>query len=314
MQLLESPLPDTSSLGRRLDTDPAKFGWLATSNDIVDDPAALRERFERDGYLYLKNFFDRSLIAEARRAITLNLAKAGQLHPDRDPMDGVIHPELTGASEKTAFRPNIKADSPEVKRVVFGPELAEFYTRFFGERVRHFDFIWMRLMGPGKGTPTHCDWVYMGRGSQKLMTCWIPYGDVPIEVGGLILLEGSHQQADRIQNYLGKDVDAYCENNPTQVEAVARNGGSSHRGWLSSRPETLPEKFSARWLTSPLWEMGDFITFNMTLIHGSLDNHSDRVRISTDTRWQPASEPADERWIGANPPGHGLSGKRGRIC
>ncbi len=26
------------------------------------------------------------------------------------------------------------------------------------------------------------------------------------------------------------------------------------------------------------------------------------------------SEPIDDRWIGANPPGHGTAGKRGRVC
>ena len=31
-------------------------------------------------------------------------------------------------------------------------------------------------------------------------------------------------------------------------------------------------------------------------------------------RYQRASEPIDERWVGANPPGHALAGKRGRIC
>ena len=31
-------------------------------------------------------------------------------------------------------------------------------------------------------------------------------------------------------------------------------------------------------------------------------------------RYQRASEPIDERWIGVNPPGHSSAGKRGRTC
>ena len=31
-------------------------------------------------------------------------------------------------------------------------------------------------------------------------------------------------------------------------------------------------------------------------------------------RYQRASEPIDDRWVGANPPGHTTAGKRGRIC
>ena len=59
---------------------------------------------------------------------------------------------------------------------------------------------------------------------------------------------------------------------------------------------------------------GDLLTFPMHMVHASLDNPSGQVRLSTDSRYQPASEPADERWVGENPVGHALAGKRGRIC
>ena len=328
-----STLPPLRSLGRELDPASEAFGFITASNDILDQPAALRERLEEDGYLYIQNFFDPELILAGRRSIFERLADEGQLDPDHDLMDGIVHPHMRAAfkldtaptfkssdgrrrnPDKTAaFRPELAAISPEIQRVVFGNEITGFYADLFGEPVRCFDFIWCRLMGPGHGTPTHCDWVYMGRGSRQLLTCWIPYVDIPLEVGGLILLEKSHRQKDRIAAYLRKDVDAYCENHPGQVQAVAKDGKWSFPGWLSKRPDPPPQKFKTRWLTAPGWKAGDFITFRMDLIHGSLDNQSDRVRFSTDTRYQPASHPADERWIGVNPPGHSLAGKRGRIC
>lgn len=326
-------LPKLSSLGCELDSRPEAFGFITDSNDILDQPEALRARLEEDGYLYIRNFFDPELILAGRRSIFRRIAAEGQLDPDHDLMDGVVHPDMLDAfkldtaptfkesdgkkrnpDKVAAFRPELAASSPEIQRVVFGPEITGFYADLFGEPIRHFDYIWCRLMGPGHGTPTHCDWVYMGRGSQQLLTCWIPYVDIPLEVGGLILLEKSHQQKARIQAYLDKDVDSYCENNPAQTQAVAKEGKWSFPGWLSKRPDSLPEKFQTRWLTAENWNVGDFITFRMDLIHGSLDNQSDRVRFSTDTRYQPASHPADERWIGVNPPGHSLAGKRGRIC
>jgi ectoine hydroxylase-related dioxygenase (phytanoyl-CoA dioxygenase family) len=153
----------------------------------------------------------------------------------------------------------------------------------------------------------------MSRGTPNLLTCWIPYGDVPLEVGGLMVMERSHLQSARIKNYLNLDVDRYCENRPAEVDA-AREGKWTHNGWLSERSDTLPFKFNTRWLTVPEWRMGDFLTFNMTMIHGSLDNQTDRIRLSSDTRYQRASEPADERWIGPKPIGHSAAGKRGRIC
>ncbi|MES2659627.1 MAG: phytanoyl-CoA dioxygenase family protein [Verrucomicrobiota bacterium] len=321
------------SLGEELDTGAQSFGFIRDSNDLLSQPAALRDRLDEDGYLYIRNFFDPALILAGRRSIFERVAREGQLHPDHDLMEGFVHPDMMDAfkldtaptfkgtdgkkqnpDKAAAFRPELAASSPEIRRVVFGPEICEFYANLFGEPVRHFDYIWCRLMGPGHGTPVHCDKVYMGRGSQDLLTCWIPYVDIPLELGGLILLENSHKQSDRISDYLDKDVDAYCENDPDQVQAVAKDGKWSFPGWLSKSPDTLPKKFGGRWLTAPEWKIGDFITFRINLIHGSLDNSSDRIRFSTDTRFQPAAQPADERWIGENPPGHSLAGKLGRIC
>lgn len=325
--------PPLRSLGQELDTDAGSFGFIRDSNDLLSDPAALRERLEEDGYLYMRNFFDPELILAGRRSIFERIAREGQLHPDRDLMEGFVHPEMLDSfklntapsfketdgekqnpNKADAFRPELAASSPEIRRVVFGPEICEFYANLYGEPVRHFDYIWCRLMGPGHGTPVHCDKVYMGRGSQDLLTCWIPYVDVSLEVGGLVILEKSHKQSERIADYLSKDVDSFCENDPKQVEEVAKDGKWSFPGWLSKRPDTLPKKFGSRWLTAQEWKVGDFITFKINLIHGSLDNSSERVRFSTDTRFQPASQPADERWIGANPLGHSLAGKLGRIC
>jgi hypothetical protein len=53
----------------------------------------------------------------------------------------------------------------------------------------------------------------------------------------------------------------------------------------------------------------------MFLVHASLDNRTaNRLRLSSDCRYQRASEPVDDRWVGAQPPGHGTAGKRGRVC
>lgn len=307
----DPPLVCPASLGHRLDIRPEKFGSLETANDLLGDPVAQRERLERDGYLYFKRFLDTDRVLAARRALVGQLAEGGQLDPAFDSNEGVPHWD---PSRRRNFQLALGGRTPEVLDVVFSDELESFYGGLFGEPVRHLDFVWTRIMGPGHGTAAHCDWVYMGRGTPRLLTCWIPYGEIPLEVGGLILLENSHRQSERIKSYLDVDVDAYCENRPRDVLKVAEQGGWSHPGWLSKFPASLPDKFQSRWLTSPCWEPGDFITFTMTMIHGSLDNQSARVRISTDTRWQPASEPADERWIGPNPVGHGRAGKRGRIC
>ena len=56
-------------------------------------------------------------------------------------------------------------------------------------------------------------------------------------------------------------------------------------------------------LLSANFKAGDVVIMPMFMLHGSLDNRSPvhRVRFSSDTRYQAASEPIDERWIGENP-------------
>ena len=59
---------------------------------------------------------------------------------------------------------------------------------------------------------------------------------------------------------------------------------------------------------------GDLLFFGMHTLHASADNHTNRFRLSTDSRYQLASEPADERWAGPNPAGHSNKARKGMIC
>lgn len=306
MNVTTSPL---ASCGHTLDLSDAAFGFVRSSADCLGDAAELNRRLLTDGYLYLPGFFDRDLIMSARASVCERLADAGLLDPAHAPIEGIADPGKTSNFNAALARKN-----PAVERVVYGPELLEFYAGLFGEPVRHFDYTWFRALSRGQGSTPHCDLVYMGRGTHQLLTCWIPYGDTPLEMGGVMLLEGSHRQSERLRSYLEVDVDAYCENRPRQVDKVVNNGGWSHPGFLSKNPVTLRAKLGGRWLTAPEWRAGDFITFGMHLVHGGLDNQTDRLRLSSDTRYQRASQPIDERWIGANPIANARAGKRGRVC
>ena len=71
---------------------------------------------------------------------------------------------------------------------------------------------------------------------------------------------------------------------------------------LDEAIRALQEKIGGKWLTTD-FKAGDFLCFGMFLLHCSTDNQSPdgKLRISTDTRYQLASEPADERWVGDDP-------------
>ena len=71
-----------------------------------------------------------------------------------------------------------------MKNVLEGERLREFFEEhIFGERVTTFDFKWLRVMPRDKFTGCHVDSVYMSRGSRRLLTTWIPFGDIPVGNG-----------------------------------------------------------------------------------------------------------------------------------
>jgi hypothetical protein len=52
----------------------------------------------------------------------------------------------------------------------------------------------------------------------------------------------------------------------------------------------------------------------MYTMHASADNHTEQIRLSSDSRYQLASESIDDRWIGEDPPAHGIRAHQSMIC
>lgn len=298
------------SVGHTLDTSEEAFGELRDSSYLVGDGEALQERIEEDGYLFLKGFLNREDVMASRRFLVGQFAAEGLLEPGTDPMDGII-----AKGKQSEFRPDLTPANAPLQKMLYTGRIMEFYREFFGEEVLHFGFTWLRAMNPGRGTRPHCDVVYMGRGTrEKLLTAWVPLGDAPLQVGGLMILEGSNHKHDILRPYLNRDVDTYCLNGRHAAEIEAEKKKWAWDGSLSKDPVSLRKKLGGRWLTTD-FEMGDLLTFTMHTVHASLDNQTEnRIRFSSDSRYQPASLPADERWIGENPMAHTMTAKRGRIC
>ncbi len=299
-----------TSVGHRLDPSPEAFGELRDSGYLAGDAEALRARMGEDGYLFLRGFFRRDEVLAARAVMVERLAAEGVLQPGTDPMEAIIQPG--GASY---FRPDLTKNNEPLHRLLYGGQMMGFYGDYFGEAARHYDYTWLRAVGPGGGSRPHCDVVYMGRGTRdRLLTAWVPLGDASQRLGGLMVLEGSHLKHDRLRNYLERDVDTYCTNGRHAAEIEAGAKPWEWDGSLSKDPASLRQKLGGRWLTTD-FEAGDLLTFTVHTVHASLDNQSgDRIRFSSDSRYQPASLPVDERWVGEHPIGHGPAGKRGRIC
>lgn len=297
-------LPPLEAFKHRL--DPEHLGLLRDSSALVGDAEAMRRRMQEDGYLFLPGCLDREEVLDARRELCRRLAEMGHLAKGTDPMDAV-----SSGTWKYAFMPSLAKANPPLMKVLYQGKMMEIFRRFLGGDVRHFDFTWIRVVAPGKGTASHCDSVYMNRGTLNLYTAWTPIGDIPFEHGGLMVLEGSNNHKRLRETYCMGDVDSYCTN---RSPIIGHDGKPRPKeGWLTKNPVQLRNSLGGRWLTSE-YRAGDVLIFSIFTVHASIDNQSDRIRLSTDTRYQLASESADERWIGAAPGAHGTGSKRGRVC
>jgi hypothetical protein len=250
---------------------PAEIGQMPDSSGLLGDPAALRARMAEDGYLFLRGFHPRQEVLAARARIQEKMKELG--------IQTGQHRQMQAA-----------AALPEVLALLEAPRLFAFFGAFFGEPALTFDEKWLRAVGHGEFTGLHYDNVYMGRGSARLHTVWTPLGDLPLEMGTLAVCAGSHLEPFReLQETYGRqDVD----------RDPVRNGG-----WYSNNPREVSARFGGRWVTSPV-QAGDAIVFPMFTLHGSTQNTTRNIRMSCDTRFQPAADPADERWAGAARAGH----------
>jgi hypothetical protein len=298
-----------SAHGQPLDTSPTGYGQLRRSDDAVDDPQALRHRLLLDGYLYLPGYLRRADVLAARRDLVTKLAELNRLAPDSDPMDAVPRAGFDGGR---SFLPEVAHDSGPLMSLLYSGRMIELYERIFGESVRHFDFTWFRAIAPGGGTSPHMDSVFMNRGTLDLLTAWTPLGDIDQELGGLAILEGSHNLEDVKNDYGSRDVDTYCSNHD-DAEEKANHDGLIWNGRLADSPVDVRQQFGGRWLTTD-FRAGDLLTFSIFTVHCGLDNNADRLRLSCDSRYQPASQPADPRWVGADATAHSAHSKRGVIC
>lgn len=273
------------SCGRKLSASEAALGALDVSRS-ESSVADIRDCLDDKGYLYFREFLDPTAVQEARLKILHTLNEEGALDPSAPLAEG---------RARSGFRSDLQSEDerfPSVRSLVNHESIKHLFDRLLGGDSRALDHIWIRIKSPGRATAPHCDIVYMGRGTKNLFTIWIPLGDVPLELGPLVVLERSHRSEKLCSTYCEMDVDA--KNNRTKWRF--RHGGFFRGGQYTKNPVAAQRELGGRWLTTD-FEAGDLMVFSAFTLHGTLDNQTDRVRTSADARYQLASDPMDPRWV-----------------
>ncbi|MEO7222748.1 MAG: phytanoyl-CoA dioxygenase family protein, partial [Devosia sp.] len=134
------------------------------------------------------------------------------------------------------------------------PPLWQFMDRFVGglSYLHKRKLLRHTLPNAAGSTPAHYDLIYLRGGTDRLVTAWIPVGDVPTEMGGLCYLEGSHA--------LGVEMEAEFSRKNAELSPEERisayNKNMTEGGWVSKDLPGMAEKFDTRWLIAD-YEAGD---------------------------------------------------------
>lgn len=254
-----------------------------------DEPSeVLQERFAREQYLFLRDVFTGAEVDEVRSEVFTQLYSVGEV--ESPGADGIY----TGDSRRAELAGDLGefwkdiSQGAALRRLSHGDRITEIMSKVLGEPAVAHDYLFLRPAIPGRSTHLHYDHPFFARGSDRIVTVWTAYGDIPVKEGPLLVVDGSHTFDDLVEASQGVD---YESSNTPLVQ-------------LLDDPTELARSRGVKLKTAD-FRAGDVILFSMTLLHGSLDNRSEqgRIRLSSDVRWQPACDPVDPRYVGEDPPG-----------
>lgn len=237
------------------------------SNDILDDAGGMRERMDREGYLFFRELVDPESIWRTRRDVLEVLQRAGWLKDGARLIDGIANGERVYVEPEPDFL-EVYQEVQKVEsfhRMAHSQAIMDVMEKLVGEEVLPHPAKIARLMFPQNNqhaTPPHQDFVHI-QGTTETYTCWMPLGDCPRELGGLSVLPRSHRKG---------------------VHSYHLSLGAGGMG-------VDDEHLKGDWLTTD-YNAGDALIVHSLTVHRSIANSTpDRMRISADYRYQGVSEP-----------------------
>ncbi|BCX05580.1 MAG: phytanoyl-CoA dioxygenase [Candidatus Roseilinea sp.] len=281
-----------TSNGFTLSTTPERLGRLEPI-DPTRPISELRERYASQGYLWLKGILPRKEVLEFRARFFSAFREANLIAPDSDPVEGIY----SGGPVNNDLARKILMEVvrwAEYEAFCLALPIRRFYEAFFdGAPYLHKrKLIRYSVPGDPRATGAHYDLVYLRGGTDNLCTSWIPIGDIPVEQGGLIYLEGSDAWARELE----AEYNRQNQHLPREQRISAYNQHMTN-GWLSKDLPSLADQLNTRWLIAD-YEAGDMVVHSPYMVHAATANvdPTGRMRLSTDIRYQRVRDEIDVRW------------------
>lgn len=235
------------------------------STQLLMNGPALAERINKDGYLFIRGLVPTDVVRNVGRQFLNVASDGGWLDPNFPIEERIANPKVACADPEPAFLSVFRRfyrleDTHALKH---HPAIIAFFNRIFDEEVLVHPLLVARNIFPQNEkltTRPHQDYVHI-QGTPDTYTVWLPLQDCSLEMGGLAIAEGSHRQG-------------------VHEFTVASGAGGL---------ETI-EPFKNTWRGGDFL-LGDALIFHSMVVHKGLNNKTDRLRHSLDSRYQRASEP-----------------------
>lgn len=235
------------------------------STDAVGDGPELARRMDRDGYLFVRGLLPADRLQALRLAFLEIARDAGWIDRSRPLADGVA--DLAGfcVEPEPGYMDGIrKMHALESYHALqHAPELTGLLQRLWGQTVLPHPRLITRSIFPQREaftTPPHQDFIPI-QGTPETFTAWFPLHDLPAEMGGLEIAEGSH-----------------------------RAGLYEFRPGLGAGGIEIVQSFDGQWRGNP-FRQGDVLFFHSMAVHRGVPNAGDRLRQSVDARFQKVTQP-----------------------
>ncbi|KAJ9643997.1 hypothetical protein H2201_006674 [Coniosporium apollinis] len=288
------------SSGGPIDED--SLGWLEpTSKDTSAEQ--MRERYNRDGYLWVKGVLPKDDVWKMRETYLEYLPGL----TERWMQPGKLRRKFGFQDQNTEYIQRMVAAHSEkwYRDFCAHPDLQAFVKHLTGwEDTTLLERSILRPNVPGGGTTqVHYNQILLRAGPPTSITAWVPIGDCAANGGGLLYLEDSVRVGQQLEREFNKAAESL-----TEAERIsAFNETMMSTGYLERDSGKFSKAWNRRWLCAD-YEAGDIVLHNPFMIHSSAINEEERgvIRFATDLRYVEAGKPFDTRWMKTWVPGDGL--------